>query len=126
RGLTSSDDAREGHARALISDSPWARRIGGGADVVGRGITVDNRPLEVAGVLPAAFRFTNYARDTEIWLPLSQDPFTDRRYARGVRSLGVVARLVDGVSIQQAQTDLERVAATLRAYPAGDPRVGLR
>jgi hypothetical protein len=64
---------------------------------------MDGRRYEIAGVLPASFRFLSVPRDADVWLPLGSDPFTDRRYARGLHSAGVLGRLKNDVTLAQAQ-----------------------
>jgi putative ABC transport system permease protein len=83
---------------------------------------MDGRRYEIAGVLPASFRFLSVPRDADVWLPLGSDPFTDRRYARGLHSAGVLGRLKNDVTLAQAQDDVTTIAARLaEAYP-GDNR----
>jgi putative ABC transport system permease protein len=102
----------------VISHSLWQRRFGSDPAIVGRGISLDGRTYEVVGVLPAGFRFLKFRGDTEVWLPLGPDPFVDRRYARAVHSMGVMARLAPGVTMGKARAEMETIAERLsRAYP---------
>src|SRR6185295_9528527 len=95
----------------------WQRRFES-SPVIGRALSLDGRSYEITGVLPASFRFLSVPRDTDVWLPVGSDPFADRRYARGLRSAGVIGRLKGGVTLAQAQTDLDTIAARLAAaYP---------
>ena len=121
------DDERGGPAVALLSHSLWARRFAADPAVVGRTIVIDSRPFTIAGVLPSSFRLASFARDTEIWLPFSQDPFVDRRYARAVHSMAVIGRLRADATVARAQADLDLVAAHLRqAHPDDDANLEMR
>src|SRR5262245_2517924 len=125
--FTPRDDQRGGPAIAVLSHSLWQRRFGADPAVAGRTIVVDGHPFTIAAVLPAQFRFASFARDTEIWLPFSQDPFVDRRYARAVRSMAVIGRLQINVTTAQAQGDLDLVAAHLRqSHPDDDANLEVR
>jgi putative ABC transport system permease protein len=100
---------------AIITHALWQRRFEGAPDVVGRTLTVDNRSLEIVGVLPRDFSFVTYPSRTEVWMPLGADPFDGRRFARGARSMGVLARLRPDVTLAQAQTEADTLAAGLAA-----------
>src|SRR6185295_20344472 len=99
----------------------WQRRFES-SPVIGRALSLDGRTYEIAGVLPASFRFLSVPRDTDVWLPVGSDPFTDRRYARGLHAAGVLGRLRSGVTLAQAQADVSAIAARLAAAYPGDNR----
>ncbi|HEU0077134.1 MAG TPA: ABC transporter permease [Longimicrobiaceae bacterium] len=108
-----ADEGIEGGAPVVVvSERLWRRRLGGTPDIVGRTILLDRRPHEVVGVMPAAFEFP--MKTIELWLPVRPDPAGDREAAK----FQVVGRLKDGVSIGQAQTEMDAVARRLEeAYP---------
>lgn len=98
---------------AVLSYSFWQKRFGGDRDLVGRDILLDGTPYTVVGVMPPAFQ---YPRFTEIWTPLtvSAETAQDRAY----RNLRVMARLNPGVTIPQAQMEMNTIARRLaREYP---------
>ncbi|MGH9970967.1 MAG: ABC transporter permease [Pyrinomonadaceae bacterium] len=108
------EEEQPGASRAvLISNSLWARRFASDRNVVGKPITLDGQGYEIAGILPPGFNFLSFPKDTEVWLPFGLDSFRDRKYARGVGSLGVIARLKPGVSAIQAQSELNTIAGRL-------------
>src|SRR5262245_5047853 len=121
-GFTAADDQPGARRAAVISHGLWQRRFGSNPAVVGQPLTLDGRTYEIAGVLPPSFRFLSVPRDTDVWLPVGSDPFTDRRFARGLRSAGVIGRLKGGVTLAQAQTDADTIAARLAAAYPGDAR----
>jgi len=102
---------------AVISDTLWRSRFGAAGDVVGRTIRLNGQLFTIIGVMPAGFAYPE--ADMAAWLAvdLKADPS-----ARGNRYLFTVARLADGVGLDQARADLARVAADLqRAQPADYP-----
>lgn len=104
------EDQQEGPRVALLSYEYWQRRVGADPQVLGRPLTVDTfgrRVYTIVGVLPPGFRFPN---QTEVWLPVGWDGLPRQR--RGPW-LSVLARLRDGASLQQAQTELNTIQANL-------------
>jgi putative ABC transport system permease protein len=101
------EEEKEGAAAVvLLSHELWQRRFGGEAGIVGRAIPVNGAPHTVIGVLPARAGFPPGA---ELWLPLTDRVLSE---AQG-RYLAVVARLKPGVTRDQAQADMTRVATVL-------------
>jgi putative ABC transport system permease protein len=115
RGFTESQDAPGTRALAVISHGLWQRRFGGSRGAVGATVTLDDRALEIIGVLPSRFSFLTFPAETDIWLPLGADPSNGRRYARGARSMGVLARLRRGVSLAAARGEVDTIASGLAA-----------
>ena len=96
----------------LLSHSLWQRRFGSDPAVVGRQLRVDGRSLTVIGVMPPDFRFPF---QTDLWW-LSDRYFN--RQTRGMRIDQTIGRLKPGVSPQQAQADMQAIAARLaQTYP---------
>jgi putative ABC transport system permease protein len=104
-----SDEEQPGHDQVVIlSDRLWKRRFGADPTIVGRKLLIDGRPFLVIGILPSDFQF--YQSDFEVWIPLSVDSaFHDR----GDHSVLVFARLAPGVTITQAQSEMETVGRRL-------------
>jgi putative ABC transport system permease protein len=110
-----------GHAPVVVlSHGLWQRRFGGQTDALGRQLTLDGRSYTIIGVAPPGFQYPNR---TEAWLPplrlapeLSETVDVTQR--RGQGYLSAVARLKPGVSLRQAQTEMETITARLRRqYP---------
>jgi len=100
-----ADDGIEGRDNtAILSYAFWQTHYAGDPHILGRKIMLNGSPVSVVGVLPRDFRFPNMK--AEIWVPMA----FDRTEKRGGRFLTTVARLKPGVSLQQAQADLEAVA----------------
>jgi putative ABC transport system permease protein len=106
------DDDRPGHGQVvIISERLWKERFGSEPSIVGRAIALNGEPYHVLGVMPAAFQFppgAGYA-PPDIWTPIAE-PF---HLYRGRHYMFVVARLKDGVTVPQAQTEMEAIAAGL-------------
>ncbi len=119
RVLEPGDEKRDARV-VVLTHGVWIRRFGGDAGIVGRGLSLNGTTYIVVGVLPERFLFP--FRDAEMAVPLSLE--TDlRRTDRGANFLRVVARLAPGVSVTQAESDLNAIAARLqRAYPEEDAR----
>ena len=98
---------------AVLSYSLWQKRFGGDRDLVGRDILLDGAPYTVVGIKPPAFQ---YPSRTELWTPFTVSP--DAAQDRAYRYLRVMARLKPGVTIRQAQMEMNTIARRLaREYP---------
>lgn len=99
--------------RVLISQRLWQSRFGSDTALVGRTIRLNDDDFTVAGVMPAGFHFPG---DTDVWQGLVWDL---ARHSRGAHFMEAVARLKPGVSIAQAQRELDAVTARLAVeFPA--------
>jgi predicted permease len=115
RIFSADDDAAGAPLTTILSWNYWQTRLGGDPDVVGRTLTVDGRVREIVGVLPRGFRLLDH--DPAIYLPLQFDPAT---VILGNFSYQGMARLRPGVTIQQANTDLERLLpVAAERFPRG-------
>jgi putative ABC transport system permease protein len=114
RTLTSVDDLEQSAGAVVLSDGLWRAKFGGAANVLGRTIVLDDGPFVIVGVMPSGFDFPT--RDTEFWVPAR---FTPAMLAdRTDTYLNVVARLKDGVSLEDARAEMRLVTARLAAaYP---------
>jgi putative ABC transport system permease protein len=121
RNFLDEEDRPGGNTRAvLLGHGFWRRAFGGDAGAVGRTMTLNALPYTVVGVLPASFR---WGGATDILVPLAPNPARDRADHR----LSVIARLADGVSLQQGTSELEAMAARLALqYPESNQGWGVR
>jgi predicted permease len=103
---------------AVLSYEVWQKHFNGGAGIVNRTARINGRPFVVVGVMPAGFRFPLNMRNG-IYTPLHIDqPWMPNRGAHWLRTVG---RLRDGVTLEEAQTDLSHVFLNLgKAYPGTD------
>ncbi len=107
---------------AVLSYGTWQSRFHGDAGVLGKKILLDRKPYVVIGVMPRDFEFPlvpGHLNRIELWTPFS---FTEQELATTSAanwSYGMVGRLKDEVTAEQAVSDAGRVAAeTVRNYPA--------
>jgi len=104
--------ARDGEAGAantlLISHGYWQRRFGGQASALGSALTVDAADYTVIGVMPAGFEFLVAA---DFFLPMRPD--RDAAAARDRHNWLVVGRLADGITLQEAQVQVDLISARL-------------
>jgi putative ABC transport system permease protein len=126
RTFLAEEDAPDKARVAVLSHGLWQRRFGGDPLIINRTITLNNESYMVLGVMPAEFKF---GRD-ELWAPIAFTPEQLSNDRRGSEYLGVMARLKPGVTIEQAQTELDLIArriveANPGTYPA-DSRWGVQ
>jgi putative ABC transport system permease protein len=115
------DNEVNGRARvAVISYRLWQRRFGGSPDVIGRFLPGQRADFEILGVMPPPFAFpVGATRPTEVWLPNVFQPEDRVRGNDFSYRLQVIGRLREGVSLQQAQAQMDQITAGLAA---GTPR----
>jgi predicted permease len=128
RAFLTSDGAFGAQRVALLAYGFWQSRFGGASDVTGQSIVLDGRPVSIVGVLPANFQYA-YQRDVQIWVnPVNTVPEVFSASADWERKLStnhethylnLIARLKPGVTVQQAEADLNGIFTTLhQKYPA--------
>lgn len=111
RALVDADAVGDRPLVVILSHGLWTRRYGSDPGIVGRSITLDGTAVEVVGVMPPRFAFPS--SDTQLWIPFAPDPNRFGGFSR--RS---VARLLPGVSVQEAEADLQRlIPGLVSAYP---------
>lgn len=111
RGFVQGEDDPGRGQVLVLSHRAWERQFGADPDIVGRRITLDDEPFTVVGVAEPPF-----GEEAIGWSPLviEQD-----RYYWDRHNLLVVGRLKPGVSIEQARSDLEAIAAAMHKSRGG-------
>jgi putative ABC transport system permease protein len=115
----------------ILSHSIWRQFFGARPDIVGKQLALNNASFTVIGVLPSGFSLVGKATDFQsrarfdVWTPLGlASPVP--AWQRGTHPLSVFARLKRRVTLDQAQADLDHVAANLqRLYPDADKERGI-
>src|ERR1043165_4497224 len=122
------DDGKNEQARVVvISYDLWQRRFGGDANIIGRKILLNNLPNEIVGVLPPdagwfVQKGSMIHRPPQIWTPWQVDDDSRGRHGRFARA---VARLKPGVTIEQAQNEMNVIGARLeQQYPEFNAKWG--
>ena len=115
RTFAPGEDEPSAAPLVVISANLWQRKLGAAQDVVGKGLTLDDKTYTIVGVLPPNF---SLYRTTDVFVPIGQwnSPALQRRCAAlGLHGIG---RLKPGVTVEQGQADLDRVMRDLAAaYP---------
>jgi putative ABC transport system permease protein len=102
----------------VLSHGLWQRRFGADPTVVGRTLTINGNQVTVVGVMPQGFQLQfPTSMQVEMWLPMRIDPAATVE-ARNFHYLYVLARLKDGVSLEQSQAGMNSIAGQLQQqYP---------
>jgi putative ABC transport system permease protein len=108
RDFRAGDDVTGAPRVVLISEGLWHRRFGGDPSVVGRRISVNSNGVEIVGVAPAALTMISPG---DIWTPVNAS--ADPRHLNHV--VLAIGRLRPGVTLSQAQTDMDAVARSVGA-----------
>jgi predicted permease len=105
------DEDQDGNAAkvAVLSYPFWQRRFAGSPSALGQTFTADNELVTVIGVMPEGFDFFN--NQTAYFAPIG---FSPQQLSSAAAFILVAARLKEGVSIQQAQAELDGISAGLR------------
>jgi len=115
RSLTREDEELEAPATVMLSRGYWQSRFGEDPSVVGQTLQVNGIATEIIGVLPSSIRSLGY--DPAIIVPLQFDRST---LFVGNTGWDAVARLRDGVTMQQASADMVRMLPmAFEKFPGG-------
>jgi putative ABC transport system permease protein len=105
----------------LLGEAVWRRRFGADPSVVGRSVRLNGEPYTVLGVVADVVQFS---RPAEMWTLSPQ--FADIPALRAARAFEVVARLKDGVTLDEAASELGVIAERLaRDYPEANKGAGV-
>jgi predicted permease len=112
---------------AVISFALWKERFNSDRNVLGQTIDLDRRPYTIVGVMPRNFEFPLDAgklSHRDLWVPMS---FTSvEKESEGTNfDYSAVARLKPGVSVAQAQQDVDRMIGLVETQYPADRRIGL-
>ena len=122
------EDARK--PLVVISYALWLNRYHRDPNIVGTSITLDRHAWSIIGVMPRSFQFplqTGRLDRIQLWIPMSLTPDELAAQNAGYWGYQMVARLRDGVSVQQAAQDANRVAGeTMRNFPPGMSAIHIR
>ena len=108
----SIQDAIQHSQVGVISDAFWQTHFARSPSAIGSEVVIDGVPTRVIGILPAGLQF----REGDVWEPQTTVPdWEARRTARGSGSWFVIGRLEPGVSISQAQAEMNALASRIDA-----------
>jgi predicted permease len=118
------DDDRPGSHVVLLSYSLWQRRFGSDPSVIGRALALNGESYTVIGIMPRFVQLPGFAnRNDQLWVPIAFPP--EEAAQRGNHFLEVIARMKPGITLKQAQAEMETIAARLaQQYPDYNTRLG--
>jgi putative ABC transport system permease protein len=123
RSFSADENQRGRDHVVLLSHRYWQSEFGGDPKAVGQSLVLDNEAFTIIGVLPDKLESLGLGR-WKIWAPLSVDP--DQFLERHHRNRRVIARLKPGVTLNQAQAEMDVIAEQLAAqYPKEDAGWGI-
>jgi predicted permease len=114
------DDEKPGNRAVMLSYSLWQSAFGAAKDIAGKTIRLGDHDYIVAGVMPKGFQFPLDGLASALWLSLADDADgpEPRTGQRGNDSLNAIGRLKPGVTLEQARSDMNLVAANVaKEYP---------
>ncbi len=117
RTFTDDEDTPSRAHVVILSHGFWASHLGAAREAIGRALTLDGETYTIVGIMPPAFSITAWgAAAGDLWVPLA---YTDaERLIRDNHNAAVVARLKRGVSVAQAQAEMEMISRRLEQdYP---------
>jgi predicted permease len=112
RLLTIDDDQTPGSSPVVVlSNDFWKKQLGGGADIVGRKVLVNQHPMTVVGVAAPPFHGIDVGDVPSLWIPAVMSaqaiPGFETMLDRRTRWMQILGRLKQNVSLAQAQTGLQ-------------------
>ena len=111
---------------AVLSYGLWQARFAGDPQIIGKIITLSARPYTVTGVLPAGFHSLPpglLPAPAQFYRPVAEPPDEKERASRHLRA---IARLKPGVTLAQAQSEMDLISRQLeREHPDSDSKLGI-
>jgi putative ABC transport system permease protein len=121
RGFNPGEDLPGAPGVVVISEQFWRDHLGSDPEVLNRTLTLNGKQHTIVGVMPAGFRFPS-RRPVDVWAIHTLNPPTSRP-PYGLIALG---RLKPGISIRQAEAELDQIAAQVTAqFPSSQELVGV-
>ncbi|MEY2537345.1 MAG: hypothetical protein QOG67_1085 [Verrucomicrobiota bacterium] len=121
RTFRAEEDQPGANHVVVMSYGLWQRRFGGDPSIIGKPINLNGESFTVIGVMPTTFQFPK--RTDQLWVPVAFD--AKEAADRGNHYLEVIARMKPGVSLPQAQAEMNTIATRLQQqYPETNTSVG--
>jgi putative ABC transport system permease protein len=116
RGFVRGEDIPGQDARVILSQGLWTRQFASDPQIVGKTVQLDGRPCEVVGVMN---QDVNFPASTDLWIPMAFSP--EEKQDRNSHNVHPVARLKTGISLKQAQAEMNAIEQRLTPlYPAAE------
>ncbi len=123
RALTPEDDRIESPPAAVLSHHLWQDRFGSDQNIIGKTVSLNNQGFTVVGIAPEDFKGVRLEASPALWVPMAkiaqlQGSPTPILTRRGARWLNIIGRLNPEATAEQAQAQIQTIAAQLAAaYP---------
>ena len=111
RSYTPDENQAGRDAVAVLSHGLWQRRFGGDPHVLNRGVSINGRRFLIVGVMPEGFEYPNARYVLWTPLPMSGTSADGPPINRAAHYIQAIARLKPGVSMDQAQQELDALSA---------------
>jgi putative ABC transport system permease protein len=122
RGFLPEEGKPGNNQVAVISHGLWQRSFGSDPRLLGQSLTLNGKAYTVVGILPVDSQFLSWS---EVWVPMALTG--EQENMRETHSLNVMARLKQGVSIEQAQAEITSISKQLeQEYPQSNSGNGMR
>ncbi|HEX3249954.1 MAG TPA: ABC transporter permease, partial [Pyrinomonadaceae bacterium] len=135
RDFQPEEEKRGARNVVILSNQFWQKRLGANANAVGKDLSLDGKPFTIIGVLPPDFEFPMAKESTELLTTIAGEG--NNLDERGALVFIPLGRLKQGVTLTEAQADLNHIASILQqqypqywrntityAVPAGEEIVG--
>lgn len=129
RTFTPEEAVRGGPAVTVLSHQLWQSLLGADPDVIGQAVELNDTAYTIVGIMPADFQDLAFENPVDLWLPatkigeLMHPMFLEAREARWLHAVG---RLAPGVSLAQAQAEMDAIARRLAEdHPAQNEGYGI-
>jgi len=121
RGFLPEEDRPGNDGVVVLSHGLWRTHFAADPDIIGRSLTINDMSRTVVGVAPPGFRFES--QENALWIPIA---FTPADLNRKLGNTFVIARLRPGVAPEQAQAEMNTLAARLETlYPDDNKGKGI-
>ena len=104
----------------------WMRDFGADSSIIGRSVRLNDQPMTVVGVAPSQYGGMITGWSSDLWVPAMTLPLIERRGGelrvddRGSKWVSMIARLKPGVTLQQARSEVDVLAAGMRGEHPDD------
>ncbi len=120
RGFRPDDGSAGAEPVIVVSNDFWVEYLDADPGALGSAITLNGQSQTLVGIMPEDFI---YRTPLDFWIPMDMTRVTDR----GDRNLDVTARLADGVTLEEAQAELDVITTQLgESYPDTNSGWGAR
>jgi putative ABC transport system permease protein len=113
-------EEQPGHEEVvMLSYRLWQRRFGSDSGLIGKTVTIDDKPYVVIGILPRAFSLWGTSQQYDLWMPLA---FVRTQLVRDNHVFTVFGRLRRDATLSEANSEMSTIVRQLAVeYPTTDP-----